>query len=367
MITTHLGRRISAALLILGSLGISACGSSGSAPTTDATVETVVVVGFDNDQSRVLTEVYAQALEKAGIRVGRKDPVADLAEGYAAINSGQADILITYTGDLLAQVIAAEPAAAAATTTAAPASSVTTIASTSTVAAATTTTTTAPPEPAAPVVTVAGATTTTVGPPVSSGQSTADRVTAQINAIGEILPSTMLFGAPSLAQDKPSIVCSNSVATANSLATMSDLAAAANLVTLGSTADFAASTSFGLAGFTKLYGAMFSNVVQLDETKVADAIAKGDVGCGVMRSTDHNITSDMSQLEDNLGLATDQAVLPLISSAASTPDITQRLDAISSALGTADIRVMMHAIIVSKGRPTIVAENWLRSVGVSTP
>jgi glycine betaine/choline ABC-type transport system substrate-binding protein len=365
MITTHLGRRISAALLILGSLGISACGSSGSAPTTDATVETVVVVGFDNDQSRVLTEVYAQALEKAGIRVGRKDPVADLAEGYAAINSGQADILITYTGDLLAQVIAAEPAAAAATTTAAPASSVTTIASTSTVAAATTTT--APPEPAAPVVTVAGATTTTVGPPVSSGQSTADRVTAQINAIGEILPSTMLFGAPALAQDKPSIVCSNSVATANSLATMSDLAAAANLVTLGSTADFAASTSFGLAGFTKLYGATFSKVVQLDETKVADAIAKGDVGCGVMRSTDHNITSDMSQLEDNLGLAADQAVLPLISSAASTPDITQRLDAVSSALGTADIRVMMHAIIVSKGAPNIVAGNWLRSVGVSTP
>lgn len=363
MTTTHLGRRVSAALLIFGSMGISACGSSGSAPTTDATVETVVVVGFDNDQSRVLTEVYAQALEKTGIRVGRKDPVADLAEGYAAINSGQADILITYTGDLLAQVIAAEPDAAAATTTAAPASSVTTIASTSTVAAATTT---APPEPAAPVVTVAGQTTTTVGPPVSSGQSTADRVTAQINAIGEILPSTMLFGAPALAQDKPSIVCSNSIATSNSLATMSDLAAAANLVTLASTTEFAASVSFGLAGFTKLYGATFSNVVELDEAEVADAITNSDVGCGVMRSTDHNITSDLSQLEDNLGLATDQAVIPLISRAASTPGITQRLDAISSALGTADIRAMMHAIIVSKGRPTIVAENWLRSVGVTT-
>jgi len=363
MTTTHLGRRISAALLVLGSLGISACGSSGSAPTTDATVETVVVVGFDNDQSRVLTEVYAQALEKAGIRVGRKDPVADLAEGYATINSGQADVLITYTGDLLAQVIAAEPDAAAATTTAAPASSVTTIASTSTVALATTT---APPEPPAPVVTVAGETTTTVAPPVSSGQSTADRVTAQINAIGEILPSTMLFGAPALAQDKPSIVCSNSIATSKSLATMSDLAAAANLVTFASTAEFATSPSFGLAGFTKLYGATFSNVVELDEVKVADAITKGDVGCGVMRSTDHNITSDMSQLEDNLGLATDQAVLPLISSAASTPGITQRLDAVSSALGTADIRTMMHAIIVGKGRPTIVAENWLRSVGVTS-
>lgn len=360
MTTTHLSRRVSAALLILGSLGISACGSSGSAPTTDASIDTVVVVGFDNDQSRVLTEIYAQALEKAGIRVGRKDPVANLADGYATIKSGQADILITFTGDLLAQVIAAEPAAAAATTTAAPASSVTTIASTSTVAPATTTT------PAAPASTVAGETTTTVAPPVSSGQSTADRVTAQINAIGEILPSTMLFGAPALAQDKPSIVCSNSVATANSLATMSDLAAAANLVTFASTAEFATSTSFGLAGFTKLYGSTFSKVVQLDEAKVADAITKGDVGCGVMRSTDHNITGDMSQLEDNLGLATDQAVLPLISSAASTPGITQRLDAVSSALNTADIRTMMHAIIVSKGRPTIVAENWLRSVGVTT-
>jgi len=360
MTTTHFGARVGAAMFILGALGASACGSSGSSPTTDAAIETVVVVGFDNDQSRVLTEVYAQALEKAGIRVGRKDPVADLAEGYAAIKSGQADLLITYTGDLLAQAVTAEPEAVAATTTAAPASSVTTIASTSTVAAATTTT------PAAPASTVAGETTTTVAPPVSSGQSTADRVTAQINAIGEILPSTMLFGAPALAQDKPSIVCSNAAATANSLATMSDLAATANLVTFGSTADFASSTSFGLAGFTKLYGSAFSKVVEIDQAKMADAITKGDVGCGVMRSTDHNITSDMSQLEDNLGLATDRAVLPLISSKASTPGIMQRLDAVSSALGTADIRTMLHAIIVSKGRPTIVAENWLFSVGVTT-
>ena len=257
MATTHVARRVGASLLATGVMVLSGCGSSGSSSAnTSLSSTTLVVVGLDNDQSRVLTEVYAQALEKGGFRVGRKDPVADLATGYSTLKSGQADLFVTYTGQLLAQVVAAEPEAAATSTTPAPASSVTTIASATTVAP--TTSVAAVTGPAPPESTAVGETTSTLAPPSSSGEATANRITKQINAIGEILSRSLLFGAPATAQDKTTIYCSNKVASANQLATFSDLAGAAGHLTLADTAEFEHGDPFGLAGFTTLYGTTFS-------------------------------------------------------------------------------------------------------------
>ncbi|MUH52317.1 MAG: hypothetical protein F2789_14025, partial [Actinobacteria bacterium] len=266
MTTNHFGRRVGACFLAIGTLAFAACSSSSSTATTTASSDTVVVVGLDNDQSRVITEVYAQALEKAGFRVGRKDPVADLAAGYAALKTNQADLFVTTTGQLLAYAASQEPAAAASTTTtvAAATTTSTTIEAVTTTAASTTTLAVIGPVPttAAITSTTAGGTTTTtiLAPPVSSGAATAARVTGQVNALGEILPSELQFGAPSNAQDKQTIYCSKIVASTNSLATLSDLARAADHLTLGAPADFATAEPFGLTGFTKLYGATFKSV-----------------------------------------------------------------------------------------------------------
>jgi glycine betaine/choline ABC-type transport system substrate-binding protein len=211
-----------------------------------------------------------------------------------------------------------------------------------------------------------GETTTTLGPPSSSGEATAARVTAQINALGEIMPSQLLFGAPATAQDKPTIYCSDAVATSKSLATFSDLAAVADVITLGSTTEFATGDPFGLAGFTQMYGTTFGKVVTLDATKVTDAISKGEVDCGVVQSLDVTITDQLSVLEDDLGLATDDAVIPLLSSAAATPGATQIIDSVSSALGTGDLRDMMRRIISDGQAPNAVAGEWLRLAGVAT-
>ena len=352
MISSRIGRYVGASLLTVGSLATSACASSG-ASTGDTTVlsVTLTVVGLDNNQSRLLTEMYAQALEKGGFRVGRKDPVADLAAGYVSLKNGQADLFVTYTGDLLSQAVLAEPVAAA---------------STSTIASSSTSVTTAYTIASTDTSTIAPTDTSSAAPPTSSGQATADRITKQINAIGEIMPSSLLFGAPAEAQDKQTIYCSSIVATTNSLATFSNLAANADHLTFGETPDFARGGQFSMEGFTKAYGAAFNKTVALDAANVTSAITKGDVDCGVVRTLDYTVTKDMSVLEDDLGLATDQAVIPLLAASAATPGATQIVDQVSKALLTGDLREMMRRIAVDKLSPNIVAGDWLRAVGITT-
>ncbi len=357
MITGSSSQRVGASLLAVSAFLMSACGSSAS-QTVDTAVSsvTVVVVGLNNDQSRVLTEVYAQALEKGGFRVGRKDPVADLPAGYVALKSGQADLFVTYTGDLLAYAATAEPAASA---------------STSTTASATTITTSVPPTSDPPTSDPPTSDAPTSDPPkrdppTSSASATADRVTKQINALGEITPRQLLFGAPALAQDKPAIACSKIVATTNSLATFSDLAASADHLTLATTTEFETGKAFGLSGFTKLYGATFQKTVTTDPSKVTGSITKGDVDCGVVRTLDPTVTADMSVLEDDLGLATDEAVIPLLAGTAASPGAMQIIDSVSKVLGMGELRDMLQHVIVNKEAPNIVAGAWLRAAGVTT-
>ena len=85
-----------------------------------------------------------------------------------------------------------------------------------------------------------------------------------------------------------------------------------------------------------------------------------------MHSLDFTITDQMSVLEDDRGLETDQAVIPLLSASAATPGATQVIDAVSKALGTGDIREMMRRIVASRQAPNVVAGEWLRSSGVTT-
>lgn len=372
MITNSFGRRVGACIVAIGALALAACSSSSSTSNSAAAPSSVLVVGLDNDQSRLLTEIYAQALEKAGFRVGRKDPVADLPAAYAALKAGQADLFVTTTGKLLAYTASQETAAAASTTIAAATTTVetttttiapTTIVPTTTLAA---TTTTALVGPVATTTTAAGttatttaasATTTTLGPPVSSGAATAARVTGQVNALGEILPKSLQFGAPAIAQDKGTIFCSKLVATTNSLATFSDLAGAASRLTLGTTADFAAGDPFGLAGF--------KTVTTLDPGKVPDAITAGTVDCGVMDTLDIGVTAEMSILEDDRGLATDEAIVPLLSAAGASPGATQIVDSVSAKLLTGDVREMLRRIAVDKQAPNVVAGAWLSAAGLA--
>ena len=87
-------------------LGLAACKSTATSSNVTVVAQTVTVVGLNTDESLLLSDIYSAALQKSGFRVARRDPVADLAAGYAALNSGAADLFVTSTGQLLAYLAA---------------------------------------------------------------------------------------------------------------------------------------------------------------------------------------------------------------------------------------------------------------------
>ncbi len=327
MINTSYFTRIGACVTVLTALGLASCKSSSST-STSSVAQTVTVISENDNQSKLLTEIYAQSLEKGGFRVARRDPVADLAAGYAALKAGVADLFITHTGDLLRYLAANEPAAANTSTTSAPTTTspgqtttsstptssttgntstgntstsnsshslisrtnATTTTSTPTTSTPTTstkagvTTTITPTTTALPDVTVnssdipAGATSTTglgsTGTTVPTpGQASATAINLQSNQIGEILPATLQVGAASDAEDKPVLACTAAASTTGSLKTLSDVARAADVLRLAGPASFKTDTPFGLPGLQKVYGNVnFKEFIPLDPAKVGGAI-----------------------------------------------------------------------------------------------
>lgn len=308
MINSSYFTRIGACVTVLTALGLASCKSSSST-STSSVAQTVTVVSENDNQSKLLTEIYAQSLEKGGFRVARRDPVADLAAGYAALKSGVANLFITHTGDLLRYLAANETAAASTSTTSASTTTLpgqTTTSNTSsntatdnslhslisrTSADTTTSTTIKSASTATPTTTTAlldvtinssdipsGATSTTglgstgtTGP--TPGRASATAINLQSNQIGEILPSTLQIGAASDAEDKPVIACTGAASTTGSLKTLSDVARAADVLRLAGPASFKTDTPFGLPGFQKVYGNVtFKEFIPLDPAKVGGAI-----------------------------------------------------------------------------------------------
>lgn len=308
MINSSYFTRIGACVTVLTALGLASCKSSSST-STSSVAQTVTVVSENDNQSKLLTEIYAQSLEKGGFRVARRDPVADLAAGYAALKSGVANLFITHTGDLLRYLAANEPAAASTSTTSASTTTLpgqTTTSNTSsntatdnslhslisrTSADTTTSTTIKSASTATPTTTTAlpdvtinssdipsGATSTTglgstgtTGP--TPGRASATAINLQSNQIGEILPSTLQIGAASDAEDKPVIACTGAASTTGSLKTLSDVARAADVLRLAGPASFKTDTPFGIPGFQKVYGNVtFKEFIPLDPAKVGGAI-----------------------------------------------------------------------------------------------
>ncbi|MCU1392602.1 MAG: putative secreted substrate-binding protein [Ilumatobacteraceae bacterium] len=402
MSNTRYIRRVGVSLTILTGLGLASCKSDSSSTSDTAVAQTVEVVGVNTPESHVLTEIYAQALEHAGFRVARRDDVADLAAGYAALKSGAADLFITHTGDLLSYVSKNEPSAASTSTTAAP-TTTTTIPGTSTTEGPTTTSTTEPVVgPVAPTTTADPlATTTTVEDTTTSttisvvGQAAAESINLQTKLIGEVLPTTLQIGAASDAENKSVIACNNGVATTGSLSTLSDVARDADILTIAGPADFQTATPFGIPGFEKVYGGTFKKFIPVDAAKVGDEITSpttvpastttgaattttdpaattttvpvlpSDADCGAFNSLDPTMPGDAVEMDDNLNWIESNGVIPLVSATGYTPGVSQLLDKVSQALKTGDLRAMIEKIVVEKVTPAAMASQYITAAGLT--
>ena len=399
-------RRVGACAALLAALGLASCKSDSSSTSDTSVAQTITVVAENSPQGHLLSEIYGQALEKAGFRVARRDDVADLAGGYAALKNGAADLFITHTAELLAYTGANEPAAASTSTTAAP----TTTEPPTTNASATTelTTTTAAAAvvgPVAPTTTAdaSSATSTTVVVettiPIVVGQAAAESINGQSKLIGEILPDALQIGAASDAEDKSVIACNNAVATTGYLKTLSDLARSAKDLRIAGPADFKTAEPFGLPGFEKVYGGMFKEFIPVDPAKVGEeitsptttppttdaaasttsstadasagattttvAVLPSDADCGAFNSLDPSMPRDAVEMDDDLNWIETNGVVPLVTTTAFTPGVSQLLDRVSQTLKTADLRVMLGKIANDGLTPAAMAAQYVTAAGLA--
>lgn len=396
-------RRVGASLTVLTALGLAACKSDSTSGSKDTVAQTVVVVGINTPESHVLTEVYAQALEKAGFRVARRDDVADIAAGYNAVKSGAADLFVTHTAELLAYTSANEPAAQSTSTTGAP----------TTTAAPTTsidTNTTTPPTTVLETTTVVGpvAPTTTVDPSATTipeesttttisvvGQASAESINLQQKLIGEILPDSLQIGAASDAENKSVIACNNAVSTTGSLSTLSDVARAADILTIAGPAAFETAEPFGLPGFEKVYGATFKQFIPVEADKVGGeitspttvpesttsgvdttttdpaattttvAVLPSNADCGAFNSLDPTIPRDAVEMDDNLNWIENNGVVPLVSATGYTPGVSQLIDKVSQTLKTPDLRTMIGKVVNDSVTPAAMASQYITAAGLA--
>jgi osmoprotectant transport system substrate-binding protein len=288
-----------AALLI-----VSACGDDDESSSTTAGASPTITIASGNfSESQLLAEIYGQALENGGQRVARKDPIGSRELYYQAIANEEINLVPEYTNSLLSYLLSQQE------------------------------------------------------PPASPEATTIDE---QVDAINEALPDNLTVGAPSSAEDKDVIVCTQEVADQYSLANLSDLAPVAGELRLGAPPEFETRTPFGLNGFKDILGVEFGEYIALDIAAIPDALKGGTIDCGNLFSTMPVITTEgFVSLADDQPLAAFEAVLPLLTADIATPEVLAILDAVSASLTTEILKEMMVAVDVDQLAPDVVAKGFL--------
>ena len=342
----------------------SACGgsdSSASSTTIQLKPRITVTSVSGNVESELVAAIYARALEDAGFRVARKDPVTmDRAAYYAAMQKGDFSLIPDYSYDLL-KFVFDQPGAGTAPTTSAPTKPATTLASvtipestttavTSTVAGATTT--------AAVTTTTTPGTTTTVAV-INNGRSASE----QVVALKAALPSTLTVGNPAAAENKNVIACTDATVKLNAKVkfdTYTDLASIAPKLVLGAPASFMNDPDEGMAAWTNTYGGTFKKTLTVEQSGLAASIDKGEADCYVINSLDPLLTTKkMTLLVDDKVMVRGNAVLALLAKNLVTPDLTTALDKVNIGLTTVRLNQMLNEINTNHTDPKVVAAAFM--------
>ena len=283
----------------------SASSSAGSNPLGGDTSSGTVIVGSANfPENEVLAEVYALALQKAGVKVTTKLNIGAREVYYPQVKSGAITIIPEYNGTLL--TVEADPTSTAKTT-------------------------------------------------------------AQVDAaLAAKLPSTLTVLNPAPAQDSDSITVTAATAAKDHLKSIADLKPYASSMVLGGPPEFK-TRSDGIAGLKANYGLTFKSFDPLDESGpiTLAALTGGKVqAADVFTTTPQIVTDKLVSLADPKFNFAAQNVVPLVYKPDLTPTISSTLNAVSAKLTTAALLQMDNAVITDKANYTTVAQGFLTSIGM---
>lgn len=302
-------KRTLVALTGLLALGLTACGGGGDplaggpagTPTAGppAAADVIKVGSANFTESRLLGEIYAQALEAKGVKVERSFGIGSREVYFPALQDGSIDLIPEYTGNLLQEI---DPQATA---------------------------------------------------------TASDQVYQELT---QKLPDGMIVLEQSAAEDKDAVVITQETAQRYNARSIADLAPHCGEIVFGGPPEFA-ERPYGLPGIERLYGCTFADFRSLDAggPLTVAALTDGSIQAADLFTTDPTIADrGWVALEDPKNNFAAQNVVPLVNEAKANEQVRQTLNAISAALTTEEL-LQLNREVANAGENTVaeVATRWL--------
>lgn len=300
-----------ATLVVAGALLAAGCSHRPVQPRSGSSAPgPVVVASFNFPESELVAEMYAQALEHAGVPVRRELDLGTREMVLPALHGGLVDVVPEYVGSALA---ALEPGGA-------------------------------------------------------RGTGDGDPRTRLADALRpwnvEVLPA-------SPAQDQNGLVVTRALADRLGLHSTSDLAPVAPRLSLGGPAE-CPTRPFCLVGLGATYGIRFGRFQPYDvETQRVTALEQQVVDVAVMFTTDGQLaTGKFVLLTDDRHLQPGENLVPLLSARAHRAygdRVTAAINAVSASLSTNDLVFLNWRIGVAGKDVATEARGWLERHGLVPP
>ena len=303
-----MGARRTVVLVLALVLSASACDRTSERPPSAGGDDAVTIASFNFPESVLLSEIYAQALEAADLRVKRESALGTRELVMPALVQGLVELVPEYAGSALLFF---------------------------------------------------------AGP----GSASSDRV-ANHRALASQLSGfgvTALDGSP--AEDQNGFAVTRETASRFGLQTLSDLAQVADRLTFGGPPECLRRPSC-LPGLESTYGIDFADtLLTLDAggSRTVAALAQGTVDVALLFTSDGAIElKDFVLLKDDMGLQPAENVTPVVRQDALErfPGLAGVVNAVSGLLTTDDLR-SMNAQVAQGAQPGTIAREWLARHGLA--
>ena len=303
--------RLAAALGIVAALGLSACSGSDpldsdSTQASGSALDRPLVIGSaDFPESQIIAELYAGALEGAGIEATTKPGIGAREAYVGAVKDGSADVVPDYSGNLL--LFFDKDAKA-----------------------------------------------------VSDTEIT--------EALKKAVPEGLGVLKASEAEDKDSMVVTAATAEKHDLKTVADLAKVCDELVLGAPPEFK-TRAYGLPGLEKAYDCVpksFEPIADAGGPVTVKALISDQVQIADIFTTSPAIEDNgLVSLEDPKDNFIAQQVLPLINAGVVSQEAAAVLDQVSSELTTEDLVELNRSVSGdAKLDPADAAGEWLKDKGL---
>jgi osmoprotectant transport system substrate-binding protein len=296
------------ATVVAAALTLTACGGSSDPLSNNATgapapADTIIVGSANFAESKLLAEIYAQALTAKGVKVEKKLGIGSRETYFPGIQDGSIDLVPEYTGVLLQYL---------------------------------------------------------------DKKATATSPDEVYEALKKVVPVSLTVLDKASAEDKDAVVVTKETAAKYNAKTIADLAPHAGQIVFGGPPEFQQRPD-GIPGLKERYGLTFKEYKSLEPGPITTkSLVDGTIQAADIFTTDASIESNgFVVLEDPKNNFAAQNVIPVINTKKASDTIKQTLNKISAKLDTKTL-LDLNAKLAAPDKPDAakVAQDWLATAGL---